>query len=71
MVSIKPTKGLVLCDNIIITKLYGTIRPIVYSVREVVILLSFIVGQNLNDPDINSIPFDIILAYKIYAILRV
>ncbi|KAJ5116246.1 hypothetical protein N7456_000594 [Penicillium angulare] len=64
LVSIKPTKGLVSRDNIIITKLRGSVGPIARSVRDAAILVSVIAGQSPDDPDTKSIPFDTIPNYE-------
>ncbi|KAJ5710924.1 hypothetical protein N7488_005080 [Penicillium malachiteum] len=63
-VSIKPTAGLVARDNIIITKLRGTVGSIARSVRDAATLLSFIAGPRPDDPGTTSIPFDTIPDYE-------
>lgn len=64
LVSIKPTAGLVSRDNIIITKLRGSVGPMARSVRDAATLLSFIAGQSPDDPGTKSIPFDTIPTYE-------
>lgn len=64
MVSIKPTSGLVARDNVIVTKMRGTIGPITRTVKDAAMMLSFIAGRNPEDPATAKIPFAAIPEYE-------
>ncbi|KAJ5613653.1 hypothetical protein N7528_007307 [Penicillium herquei] len=63
-IGVETVGSLVARDNIIITKLRGTVGPIARSVRDAATLLSFIAGSSSDDPGTNSIPFDTIPNYE-------
>ncbi|KAK0748488.1 amidase signature domain-containing protein [Apiosordaria backusii] len=63
LVSIKTTAGLVPRDNIIVTKLRGSVGPITHTVKDAAILLTSMAGQSSDDPVSQQIPFSTVPDY--------
>ncbi|KAK3944347.1 amidase [Diplogelasinospora grovesii] len=63
LVSIKTTAGLVARDNVIVTKLRGSVGPITKTVKDAAIMLKFMAGQSPDDPLSSRIPFETIPDY--------
>ena len=64
LVSIKPTGGLVARDNVIVTKIRGTIGPIARTVKDAATMLSFMAGRSPEDPASIKTPFATIPDYE-------
>lgn len=64
VVGIKTTSGLVARDNVIVTKMRGSIGPFAKTVRDAAIALSIMAGKNAEDPISQEIPFESIPDYE-------
>lgn len=58
LVSIKTTSGLVARDNVIVTKMRGSVGPITHSVKDSAIMLSIMAGPHEDDPQSARAPFE-------------
>ncbi|KAK4220380.1 amidase signature domain-containing protein [Rhypophila decipiens] len=63
MVSIKTTAGLVARDNVVVTKLRGSVGPITRIVKGAAMMLSVMAGPSPDDPASLKTPFSKILDY--------
>jgi len=63
LVSIKTTAGLIARDNIIVTKLRGSVGPITKTVKDAAIMLNVMTGRSQEDPTSMRIPFETIPNY--------
>ncbi|KAJ5687403.1 hypothetical protein N7536_010022 [Penicillium majusculum] len=64
VVGIKTTSGLVARDNVIVTKMRGSIGPFAKTIRDAAIALSVMAGKSPEDPTSQEIPFESIPDYE-------